>query len=184
MNAPRMPSTRRHSATKAPPRPRDGTEAGAGSASGAVGDVACCDRAQAQEREQRVERGKRCQYGEGPRGFIQRQPARRLSEQHGHVPAQRQNRAPEQRKGVHAQNWKSDSGVAERGRYDEASETQPGREIAHQKLHQRSQGQVADDQQHCGNDHHRRVALERDPEQPLQDQRQQRAQTARNFSPD
>ncbi len=84
---------------------------------------ACRDRTQAQEREQRVERGERRQHGEGPRGFIERQPARRLPEQHGHVPAQRQNGAPGQRKRVHAQNWKSDPGVAERGRDDEAGET-------------------------------------------------------------
>ena len=102
---------------------------------------------------------------------MQRQPACRLSEQHGHIPAQWQQRAPDLRERVHAQDRKTHAGVAEGGGDDEPGETEPGGEVAHQQLHQRAQREVADDQQRSRGDHHRHVALERDFEQPLQDQR-------------
>ena len=102
---------------------------------------------------------------------MERQPARRLSEQHGHVPAQRQHRAPDLREGVHAEHGKSDAGVAECRGDNEAGEAEPGREVAHQELQQRAQRQIADDQQRARGDHHGHVALERDLEQALQQQR-------------
>ena len=66
---------------------------------------------------------------------------------------------------------KSDAGVAERRRDDEAGQAEADREVAHQKLQQRAQCQIADDQQRSRDDHHRHIALERDPEQSLQNQR-------------
>ena len=129
------------------------------------------DCVQTQQCQQCIERGQSGQSGEGQRGIVQRQSARRLAEQHRHVPAHRQDSAPEQCKRVHAQNWKSDAREAERGRDDDAGEAQADREVAHQKLQQRSQRQVGDDQQHSRGDHHEGVAPERDPEQPLQNER-------------
>ncbi len=102
---------------------------------------------------------------------MHRQPARRLPKQHLHVPAQRQDRAPGLRERVHAQDRKSYAGIAEGRRHDEAGKPEPSRKVARQKLQQRSKRQVADDQQHAGGDHHRHIALERDLEQSLQDQR-------------
>ena len=151
--------------------PRGAAEAGAGAGPGAVAGRASCERAQAQEREQRVEHGEHRQRSEGARGVGERQSARRLPEQHRHVPAQRQDRAPDLRKSVHAQHRKSHAGVAECGRDHEAGEAEAGREVAHQELHQRSQRQVADDQQRACSHHHRHVALERNPEQSFQDER-------------
>ena len=75
------------------------------------------------------------------------------------------------RKRVHPEGGKADAGIAERRRDDEAREAETDREVAHQKLHQRAQCQIADDQQRRRNDDHRHVALERNPEQPLQNER-------------
>ena len=75
------------------------------------------------------------------------------------------------RERVHAQRRKSHAGIAECGRDHETGEAEAGREVACQKLQQRSQRQVADDQQRTCDDHHRHVALERDPEHSLQDER-------------
>ena len=66
---------------------------------------------------------------------------------------------------------KSDAGIAECRRDDEAGEAEPGREVAHQKLQQRAERQIGDDQQRCRGNDHRHIALERDSEQSLQDQR-------------
>ncbi len=75
------------------------------------------------------------------------------------------------RKRVHAQQRKSHARVAECGRDHETGEAEPGREVEHQELHQRPQRQVADDQQASCGHHHRQVALERNPEQSLQNER-------------
>ena len=90
------------------------------------------DRAQAKEREQREEHGQSRQRRERARGILQRQPACRLPEQHLHVPAQRQDRAPGDRKRVHGEDRESDPGKTECRRDDEAGEPKPGRQVAHQ----------------------------------------------------
>ena len=102
---------------------------------------------------------------------MQRQSARRLSEQHGHVPAQREQRAPDLREGVHAEDRKTHAGVAERRGDDEPGDAEPGGEVSHQKLKQRGQREIADDQQRARGDHHDHVALERDLEQAFEYQR-------------
>ena len=129
------------------------------------------DHAQAEQRKQRVEHGKRCQRRERARGFGKRQSARRLPQQNRHVPAHRQDCAPGLRERVHPERGKADAGVAERRRDDEARQAETSREVAHQKLHQRAQCQIADDQQRRRNDDHRHIAFERDPEQSLQNER-------------
>ena len=112
--------------------------------------------------------------------FGERQPARCLPHQHRHVPAQRQERAPGLRERVHAQGRKSHARIAERGRDDEAGEAEAGREVAHQKLQQRPQRQVADDEQRTRDDHHRHVALEGNPEHALQYERHRQHDDEKN----
>ena len=151
--------------------PRGAAAAAVGAGAGAAAGHAPRDRAQAEERKQRVEHGERRQRRERACGFGKRQSARRLPEQHRHVPAHRQDRAPGLRERVHPEGGKADAGIAERRRDDEAGQAETSREVAHQKLHQRAQCQIADDQQRRRNDDHRHVALERNPEQSLQNER-------------
>ena len=61
----------------------------------------------------------------GNGGFRDWQSPRRLSQQDGHVPAQRQDRAPDLRKGIHADRGKADAGVAECRRGKEARKSEP-----------------------------------------------------------
>ena len=151
--------------------PRGAAAAAIGAEAVAAAGHAPCDHAQAEQRKQRVEYGKRCQRRERTRGFGKWQSARRLPQQNRHVPTHRQDCAPGLRERVHPERGKADAGVAERRRDDEARQAETNREVAHQKLHQRAQCQIADDQQRRRNDDHRHIAFERDPEQSLQNER-------------
>jgi hypothetical protein len=50
------------------------------------------------------------------------------------------------RERVHPEGGKADAGIAECRRDDEAGEAETNREVTHQKLHQRAQCQITDDQ--------------------------------------
>ena len=108
---------------------------------------------------------------EGNGGFRDRQSPRRLSQQDGHVPAQRQDRAPDLRKGIHADRGKADAGVAECGRGKEARKSQPRRQVAGQELQQGAERQVGNDQEGASGDHQRQVSPEGDLQHALQEER-------------
>ena len=74
-------------------------------------------------------------------------------------------------KRVHPEGGKPRACIPKRRRDNDAGEAKAGREVAHQKLHQRAQRQIADDQQRPGNHNHRHVAFEPNSEQTLQNER-------------
>ena len=86
---------------KAPPMPRGAAAAARCPAAALRSQPLRARVAQAQQRQQRKEQRQSRQRREGNGGIRDRQAPRRLSEQHGHVPAQRQDRAPGLRKGIH-----------------------------------------------------------------------------------
>ena len=90
---------------------------------------------------------------EGNGGIRDRQSPRRLSQQDGHVPAQRQDRAPDLRKGIHADRGKADAGVAECRRGNEAGKSESRRQVAGQELQQGAERQVGNDQEGASGDH-------------------------------
>jgi hypothetical protein len=79
----------------------------------------------------------------------------------------RQYRAPGLRERIHPESGKADARIAERRRDNDTGEAQAGREVAHQKLQQGAQCQIAGDQQRPSSQNHRHVALEPNSEQPL-----------------
>ena len=100
----------------------DGTRCGNGFAARHITG----DRTKSNKCKQRVDNGKDRQRREWPRGFRKRQSARRLPEQHRHVPTHRQDRAPELGERVHAEGRKSHAGIAECRRDNEAGEAEAG----------------------------------------------------------
>ncbi len=130
-----------------------------------------CERAQAHECEQRIEHGERREHCEWTGGIVERKAARRLAEQHGHVPAQRQDRAPGQRERIHRQDGKADARETKRGRHHETGQAEPGREVAHQELQQGAQREITDDEKRARGHDHGDIAAERDAEQPLENER-------------
>ena len=129
------------------------------------------ERAQPQQCEERVESGERCQRCKCRGRVRERQAARRLPEQHRHIPAERQDGAPHGGERIHSEHGKSHAGIAKGRRDHDAGQPKPGREVAHQELQERTQRQIADQEQRRGNDDHCHIALEGDAEQPFQDQR-------------
>ena len=104
-------------------------------------------------------------------GLRNRQSSRRLSKQDGHVPAQRQDRTPGLREGIHADRWKADACVTECRGGEEARKSEPGRQVADQELQQGAHRQIGNNQQGAGGDHQRQVSPEGDLQHALQKQR-------------
>ena len=103
------------------------------------------DGAEAQPGEPEEYGGKRAQDDERFRGARRRQSAHSLVEQNLDVPAQRQQRAPEVREGVHCQQRKADARKAKGRIAEDGGEAQAGRELARQKLQQAPERKIGDD---------------------------------------
>ena len=125
--------------------------------------------AQQCESRQRAPPGPRAPRRE--RRIRDRQSPRRLSQQDGHVPAQRQDRAPDLRKRIHADRGKADARVAECRRGNEARKSEPRRQVAGQELQQGAQRQVGNNQEGASGDHQRHVSPEGDLQHALQEER-------------
>ena len=97
------------------------------------------------------------------------QTAHGLVEQNLDIPAQRHQIAPELREAVHRKDGKSDAGEAESRRAEYAGQTEPHRQLPDEKLEQRAQSEIGEQQQTGGRAHQDGVAAERHGEDAVND---------------
>ena len=128
-----------------------------------------CDRTQAEPGQAEVDDGERAQHGEGAHRICRRYAAGRLVEQDLDVPAQRQDHAPAAGEYVHRQHRKADARKAEGRRADDAGQAEPEGEVPDEKLEQRAERQIGDDEQCRGGPDQDRIAAKRDLEPSMDD---------------